>query len=860
MRIVLAAIFGVGLLALTIVLMGNPEVGRTPGKVPTDGDDWLVQLSYPTMRYDARWKQQAQAQDALIPSGLPQGATRRNRGAGMPILPGDMFVSLGPEPLRAGASQFGGRVNVIVSHPGDASIAYFGSDGGGVWRTEDCCDANTTWTPVTDDPLFNSIAIGDMTMDPNNPDILYAGTGDLRYGSFSFGSTGILKTTDGGDTWEVKGADVFDAVYDQPPGEFPQYQAIGKVVVDPRDSDTIIVGTKTGLYLSYDAGDNWTGPCYTNAFSDQRQDTTGLHAIDRSSSTQLVVAIGTRGHDTPVQPDLDFNGANGIYTGTVPASGCPTDFSLSSRSDNGWPTGTGGGVGQGDNPLGRIDMAVAPSDPDVWYAEVASWQTFGLLGVWRTTDSGLTWEQRADANDLNGCFGDWGQNWYDQGISVHPTNPDQLYMSTVDLFRSDNGGDTFINTTCGYAGGPSQGDYVHVDHHARAYVSNDPAKLLVGNDGGIYYTANADAASPTDVSFTQLNSNVSTIEFYSGDITADFAFAIDGGAVGGAQDNGSSVAEWSGVRGAVEWQRVYGGDGIFARIEPKQANRWYVESQRGVMAISTTGPTGFYSSDNWPWESDTRAFLFPFEIDKHNCPGATCDRLLAGSNRVYETITGGLSASQWYVNSGDLTKGVLDGRSYITQLSYAITDPTVAVVGTNDGNVQIGFEMGQGSASSALWVDVTNNNQVLPNRPIMDVVSHATDADRFFAAVGGFSENTPLTPGHVFEVSCTSSQCATFTWVDRTGNLPDSPVNSIMVNPNFPNQVFAGTDWGLYFTNNINQESPFWYKFTAGLPSVMIWDMAIDRGATALALFTRSRGAYAIQLPGASDLIFTDGF
>ncbi len=125
--------------------------------------------------------------------------------------------------------------------------------------------------------------------------------------------------------------------------------------------------------------------------------------------------------------------------------------------------------------------------------------------------------------------------------------------------------------------------------------------------------------------------------------------------------------------------------------------------------------------------------------------------------------------------------------------------------------------------------------------------------------MGGFDQNTPATPGHVFQATC-SSGCTTagnWTWADKTGNLPNVPADSIIANPRFPQQVFVGTDWGLYFTNDVNVPSPAWQKFTAGLPNVMIWDMAVDRGtganpltsSTTLALFTRSRGAYAWPLP-----------
>ena len=161
----------------------------------------------------------------------------------------------------------------------------------------------------------------------------------------------------------------------------------------------------------------------------------------------------------------------------------------------------------------------------------------------------------------------------------------------------------------------------------------------------------------------------------------------------------------------------------------------------------------------------------------------------------------------------------------------------------------MGFNLGQGVANSATWVNVTGGNAVLPNRPILDVFQDTANPLVGYAAVGGFDQNTPATPGHVFQVTC-AANCASFTWLNKSGNLPNIPANSIMVNPNFPQQVFAGTDWGLYYTNDIHAATPEWYRFQAGLPNVMIWDMTVDSGATTLALWTRSRGAYVWPLPG----------
>src|SRR5438067_768805 len=174
----------------------------------------------------------------------------------------------------------------------------------GVWKTANCCSASTTWTVMTDDPLISAISIDTLAIDPNDHNTIYAGTGDLNFGSFSMGSQGILKSTDAGAHWTVLGADVFGPGYPEQAGQFPQYQAVGKVRVDPRNSNNVVGGTKTGLYFSYDGGNNWAGPCTTNAFTGplnpQRQDITGLELTKIGGTTRIIAAVGVRGYATTV--------------------------------------------------------------------------------------------------------------------------------------------------------------------------------------------------------------------------------------------------------------------------------------------------------------------------------------------------------------------------------------------------------------------------------------------------------------------------------------------------------------------------------------------------------------------------------
>jgi hypothetical protein len=984
---------------------------------------WIHRLSYPTGRFNPEWVRQAAEQDARIERGIPAGrkVSKESMKASPLALNPNGFTALGPQPERmtgcSGCFDYtttAGRINDIKIDPVTPTVAYAASVGGGVWKTTNCCTSATTWSPVTDDALISTTSIDSITIDPNNHATIYAGTGDLNYGSFSMGSQGILKSTDAGATWTVLGASIFGAALPVPVGQFPQYQAVGKVRVDPNNSNNVVVGTKTGLYLSYDGGTNWTGPCLTNSFATQRQDITGLELTNLGGTTRIVAAVGVRGFATTVQYNLDQNGANGLYKGTMPASGCPSDFTSIASNVNGFVNGaTNMNAGSGSpyvnattgNQLGRIDIAVAPSDPNYLYAQVGSITANNnsgcgnvagcQLGVWSSIDGGNNWSFMTGSAgaSLAACgtgalpgaagSGDYPQNWYDQAVAVDPNDPNRIFVSTFDVWLATRTGTSFYDVTCGYTGVSPKP--VHVDQHALAFVPGSSSNLLLGNDGGIHGTTNANLAAPSVQRPTWFNmdTGLNTIEFYSGDISGNFATSASPSANGGAQDNGPSSVTFAGSpAGPVQWQMGLGGDGFFARIDPvgtgTSLRYWQGNNSGGLSRCISNCTSGgaAWSNRKGGWGNDQQSFILPFELfhgdttnPANDCgaPGATtgCGHLIAGTVRVWETVTGATATNTWYVNSPDnLTKGTLGNRSFINQLAFEPKDQKTVIVGTNDGNVQIGRGLGSGSGPTraagtitlttggalagetfvigsqtftwqtgartgtgqvqinsstttagnnivaaitadlpgvvtaarsgatvvvtaastgtagnsiaftesstnmtmngsgtlgattagsdgvAVWVDVTGSNTVLPNRPVLDVAFDptTTTAPIAYAAVGGFNENTPSQPGHVLRVVCTAN-CGSFTWTDKSGSLPNIPVDSIIANPNFPQQVFAGTDFGLYYTDDITAATPVWNRFNNGLPNVMIWDMQIDRGNTTLSLWTRSRGAYAWPLP-----------
>jgi uncharacterized repeat protein (TIGR01451 family) len=877
---------------------------------PPASDYWITRYTYPTGHFDPRWATEAARQERMLARAKPIGTRTydKSRVPDSPLaLDPGRFIPLGPMPENNTQMQYGsvsGRINVIAVDPVDPTIAYAGSDGGGIWKTTTCCSmaappANTTsWTVVTDVPEVAGLSISDITIDPHDHNTIYAATGDLNYGSFSFGATGVLKSTDQGETWRVLGTETFGGHYDA--AGFPQYQAIGKVAVDPNRSQTVIAGTKTSVFFSYDAGENWVGPCYTNPYATgatpQRQDITGLVPVDNGNGTsRLYVAVGTRGAPTPVQPDLGQTGSNGVYRlDVIPTGGCPATNAWT-LLDNGWPAGTGNGVA-GATDIGRIELAVSPSQPSTMYAMAASAANRNVLGVWRSDDAGDTWTQRASTAAVARCGSDsnsaggGSQMWYDAGLTVHPTDPETTILSGFDIYRSTNGGSNYVDITCGWTTKPAGTlDHVHVDQHARAFIPGSPNKMLVGSDGGVFYTEDADAPFP---SFRQLNNTINSIEFYFGDITSNFANSATPAIGAGAQDNGCSATKFTGMpTGPQLWTSNCSGDGTTTKIEPIGNAIWFNSSQYGSLARSLTyGNTmsGTFSTASgntggtWGGAGDLSSTIFAMSYDIYkwgalDAPGSGCstangcNHMIAGTNRLWETVdmtnptTSAMRAS-WKARTPNLTKNNLligsDNRSYINYVAYSFTDPTVAAVGTNDGNVQLVFGLGTAAAANcpaappldgncATAVNVTDDNNVLPNRPIFGVRFDPRTALVAYAAVGGFNPNTPGRPGHVFQVTCSDYNCPSFTWKDKTGNLPDIPVEQIMPNPNRPDQVFAGTDWGLYYTDDISADSPTWYYFE-DFPRVMVWELVVDRGFTTLAAFTRSRGAWVWPLPDAA--------
>ncbi|HVF98768.1 MAG TPA: hypothetical protein VND68_02930, partial [Chloroflexia bacterium] len=361
----------------------------------------FVRWGSPGQKLDSKWLRDAEAHIAKMPSGVPAGKVvyDRSKSKAPFALDPNAMISLGASPAQSDGCflcfNYGlvsGRINSIAIDPVVTTTVYLGVSNGGIWKTTNCCTEGTVWAPVSDDATITTQTIDEVTIDPNNHNIVYAATGDFRPSSAARGSQGILRSTDAGASWVVLGANVFPPfrANGTPIGGSSQYQAVTAVKVDPNNSNTLIAGTKTELWMSYDMGDNWVGPCYTNPYTttpnNQRQDNTEILVRDEGTTTTVYYAIGSPFNNAAA----GGNGANGVYTATMPSSGCPAPWTLITTPASGW---AGQGTpGTADNAKGgRIDLAMAPSNPAVLYAAQGTNPSGGIIGIYRTSNSGVSW-------------------------------------------------------------------------------------------------------------------------------------------------------------------------------------------------------------------------------------------------------------------------------------------------------------------------------------------------------------------------------------------------------------------------------------------------------------------------------------
>ena len=483
-----------------------------------------------------------------------------------------------------GAGSGVGRINVIAFHPTDSNTYMIGSPGGGAWRTN---NDGHTWTCVTDQ--LPNLSVGDIRYNPLNPNTVYLASGDRDGGDYP--GIGVLKSYDGGTTWTTTGMSWPDSLYN----------TANCILVNPIDTNSLILATSLGIYRSFNAGASWV-------------------LVSAGDFTQVLYRPG----DTSI-----------VYGGTTNMSASAEIY----RSTNGGWTWTT--VPTTFSGVMRVSLAVTPANPNLVMA-LASTNSgsnyAGLDGIYKSTDSGVSFTEVYTGSctgnhDLLGWNSDasdcGGQGWYDLPIAISPTNANYVYIGGVNAWRSTNGGTSWqiLNQWAPSAPGVVT---VHADKHWMAFNPLSPSRFFETNDGGVYSAYNPSSSG----TWRNLTNGIGITEFYGVGVSG-----VDNFVIAGAQDVGTKL-----IRPGL-YEEGDGGDGMWSQLDFVDSTVGYASSEYGY--IDNINPTAFQPdltandiSGNISGGSveGTGSWVTPFMVEplSHTC-------LVAGYTQVYKTCDEGNS-------------------------------------------------------------------------------------------------------------------------------------------------------------------------------------------------------------------------
>jgi photosystem II stability/assembly factor-like uncharacterized protein len=726
----------------------------------------------------------------LIPISAQQPAKKKATAPAKkaPAAPSaDPFAGLALRNI--GPALTSGRVVDFAVDPHDRSHYFVAAASGGVWKT---INAGTSWSPVFDNE--GSYSIGVVVLDPKNPHVVWVGTGENNsQRSVGYGD-GVYRSDDSGRSWKNLG--------------LKSSEHIGKILLDPRNSNVVYVaaqgplwgpGGDRGLYKSTDGGKTWKRI---------------LNISKNTGVTDVVL--------DPRQPDhllaASYQRRRHVWT---LIDGGPE--SAIHRSTDGGATWTKVTAGLPSADMGRIGLAVAPTNPDIIYATIEAADHKG--GIFRSTDRGVTWERRNEFNQ--------GAMYYAH-VYVDPKNAERIYIMGVLIQVSDDGGNTVHPL-----GEPAK----HVDNHVIWIDPNDTNYYLVGCDGGIYESFDRAAT-------WRFHGNLPITQFY--DIAAgnDAPFYH---VYGGTQDNFSlgGPARTRSVHGITngDWFVTEGGDGFHCRVDPKDPNTVYCEAQYGVLTRfdRKTGesmgiqpqPAPGEPSLRWNWDS-------PLTISSHQHT-----RIYFAANKLFRSNDRG---NTWKAISGDLSRQIdrnqlpVMGKVWradavaksestslygnITALAESPRDEELLYAGTDDGLIQVTEDGGK------KWRKIDKFAGVPERSYVSRLLASHHGEHTVFAAFDNH-KNADFAPYLL------KSADAGKTWTSLKADLPaNGSVLALAEDPADANLLFVGTEFAVFFSNDAGQH---WIRLKGGMPTIAVRDLAIQGQMNDLVVGTFGRGIYVLD-------------
>ncbi|MFV1981241.1 MAG: hypothetical protein ACC655_08825, partial [Rhodothermia bacterium] len=547
----------------------------------------------------------------------------------------------------------------------------------------------------------------------------------------------------------------------------------------------------------------------------------GAMAHDPSNTNFWYVGTATipasnknRAADLEIAANGDIFAATGIRNpGQVFKS---TDDGLSWTHVFGDTTGTPSSLAQ--FAIQRIEIAVAPSDSNRVYLIAQNDSTLGVDGVWRSMDGGASWQALPKPVDCSSSIGSditRGQGWYNLILTVNPTNEDQVIVGGINVLRSNNGGSTWSNITRMSSFGCGGIASVHPDQHALVFQPGSSQSLVIGNDGGIYYTSNVTASRPTYVS---RNNGYNVTQYYSAAQSPDSAANR---IVGGTQDNGSPLLDALGESG--ELADVTGGDGAYTHINQLTNVNAFASNQWLNLHHSSNGGQSFtylgYFSGGSP------LFINPSDLDE-NTDHLYFNYSSAGVARLEKPPFGG-SVSATLVGP---TGGFGGVATHIRASQYAPALTSTIFVGTIAGRLYRGA--GVESGGSPTWSQV---NALPPSTPGgISSIDIGASEDTLLVTISNYGKKS---------VWLTHDGGSNWIDLDTGSNLPDMPVWWGMFHPDNPDKIFIGTETGLWYTENVNA-SPVSWSVEANIPLTRVVTLRYRPSDRQLLAVTHGLGAW----------------
>jgi len=814
--------------------------GAQPLELDEDAEEHLLQLDLAfTSRRTAGDTPLSISQAGEL-RGEAAKAAKKLRKEHIPSGPttfGGVWKQIGPNPIvqvtRASGTftAMSGRIGALAIRPSNGKFI-LGAAQGGIWLYD---SATGTWAAKTSDQTTQ--AIGALAIAPSDDSVVYAGTGEGALSGDSYFGNGVLKSTDGGNTWtHISVEKRFGGV------------AMSRIVVDPTDKNHVYAATlrgrggarrtsptehdRFGIWESTDGGVNWK-------LIQQVKDTLG--------ATDLEI--------DPQNPDILYSSfwGDAIYKST----------------DGGkhWST-TMAGLPLADFEAGQTRFSISISHPAA-AGDATLYAGFDWVDasghhpsrVFKSTNGAASWAilpAGSGADTVEDYCG--GQCFYDNTIDVDPTNPDVVFaggqfnygIGSGGIFRSDDGGTTWKNL--GYD--------QHPDFHAFAFNPANTAQVIIGSDGGVWYSddrgGRPNAADPLsavtwvnlngtvdpDTAGTLARSNLSIAQFTSIATVPQFPATASGAGRfwGGTQDNGT-LRKTGGT--GQHWFDVASGDGGQVLVDHTVDSCGFLGPACFVYgAFFGITPYRYNDGGNFFTNqfirkgidlTDRAEFYVPMVLNRDNP-----NQLFLGTYRLYRTDNAKAPSAgdvAWNTISPDLTTGCTGtapngGRGcYISAIG--VGGGEAVYTGSEEGRIYVSPDAQV--SDDPTWIRADKDKD-LPDRPVTQIAVDRSNYRIAYAAFASFNAATKKQPGHLFRTRDGGKK-----WTDISSNLPDSPVNSVILDPSFPNTLYVGTDVGPFVSYNGGTD---WFALGTGFPIVAIWQLDLDPAHRVLAAGTHGRGAY----------------